>query len=137
MDVIKHEKSAAGYWSGGWVMSPEAFPDHEAQGKTNYLLAEAEDPNASYSFDDYALVWCKELKKFYLFNTSGCSCPTHEENAAEYASNGNITSWRELQTFIAQHVPFEHFTQMVDALNSDKYEIDQVIFESRYPSFRY
>lgn len=136
MDILQHKQTDWG-WSGSWVLTPQAFRYHEAQGKTNYLLAEADDPHANYSFDDYALVYCKELKTFYLFNTSGCSCPSQEENAAEYATDSNITSWRELQVFIAKHVPFEHFTQMVKALDEDKHEIDRVIFESRYPSFHY
>ena len=40
-------------------------------------LVETEDPHADYSYDDYALAVLDE--QFYVFNTSGCSCPSPSE----------------------------------------------------------
>lgn len=40
-------------------------------------LAESSDPNASYDYDDYALAVLDG--QYYVFNTSGCSCPSLDE----------------------------------------------------------
>ncbi len=40
-------------------------------------LAESSDPDASYDYDDYALALLDG--RYYVFNTSGCSCPSPEE----------------------------------------------------------
>ncbi len=41
------------------------------------LIAESSDPNANYDYNDYAL--CELDGRFWLFNTSGCSCPSPTE----------------------------------------------------------
>lgn len=40
-------------------------------------IAESSDPNASYDYDDWALARLNDT--YYVFNTSGCSCPAPEE----------------------------------------------------------
>lgn len=40
-------------------------------------IAEAEDPHADYSYNDWAL--CELDGLFYVFYTSGCSCPSPSE----------------------------------------------------------
>lgn len=40
-------------------------------------LAESSDPDADYSYDDYALAELDGV--YYIFNTSGCSCPSPDE----------------------------------------------------------
>jgi hypothetical protein len=40
-------------------------------------LAESQDPSADYSYDDWALTKLEDL--YYVFNTSGCSCPSPSE----------------------------------------------------------
>lgn len=41
------------------------------------VVCESSDPEASYSYDDYAL--CELDGEYFLFNTSGCSCPSPDE----------------------------------------------------------
>lgn len=40
-------------------------------------IAEIQDENASYSYDDFALI--RFRGDFYLLQTSGCSCPSRSE----------------------------------------------------------
>lgn len=53
----------------------EAFvADHWEEAET---LAESQDPNANYDFNDYALV--RVGLEYFVTNASGCSCPSHED----------------------------------------------------------
>lgn len=40
-------------------------------------LVETSDPDGSYSYDDWAL--CEIRGTFWVFSTSGCSCPSPDE----------------------------------------------------------
>lgn len=44
------------------------------------FIGEVCDNNADYSFDDWALF--EYEGRFYMFNASGCSCPSHAETSS-------------------------------------------------------
>ena len=74
--------------SSGWAartapLSPaeQFFIENRERAAT---IAESSDPNASYSYDDWAL--CELDGTFYAFNTSGCSCPSPSETWSLAAS---------------------------------------------------
>jgi hypothetical protein len=70
-----------------WVTTP--LPD--VKGLT--IVGMIEDDEASYSFDDWALL--KAGKKFYLVSAAGCSCPTHEETAQLEVGPATLKEIRE------------------------------------------
>lgn len=61
-----------------WVAHPESGEDELSKRRYDMeIIGGIVDAEASYSYDDWALV---ELdKNFYLFSTSGCSCPSPSE----------------------------------------------------------
>lgn len=67
----------------GWVGSERCDRAGEAEKfliehrYTLNIIGGIEDPNADYNYDEYALVKLKG--KYYLLNTSGCSCPSPSE----------------------------------------------------------
>jgi hypothetical protein len=66
--------SSSGRTRGSLSGVERFFVDNIARAVT---ICESSDPDASYSYDDYAL--CELDGAFYLFNTSGCSCPSPNE----------------------------------------------------------
>lgn len=64
-----------GHPSGGGFQELGLFIiEHRTELK---VIGEVSDNSASYSYDDYALVKLKG--KYYLLETSGCSCPSPTE----------------------------------------------------------
>jgi hypothetical protein len=67
----------------GWVGSPRGGGTDEVSKlliENRYqleILGGVLDKEASYSYDEWALV--KFKRKYYLLSTSGCSCPSPEE----------------------------------------------------------
>ncbi len=124
-------------YAKSWILCAESFGDHETVGKLVWVLAKASDPDAHYSYQDYALVFCPELKTFYLLETCGCSCPSPNETGVELDSTSTCTSWRELQVFLARNVPWLFFTQLVEDLDKVKDQIDKVCFDGSRGGYRY
>lgn len=66
-----------------WVAHPDCTKPSEEENKLignrgNILvIGEVADANASWSYDDWAIILFD--KKYYLLNTSGCSCPSPTE----------------------------------------------------------
>ena len=63
-------------------------------GERAITVAESEDPCASYSYDDFALILLD--KKYYVVETSGCSCPSPGETW-ECLFSG---TWEETRDFL-------------------------------------
>lgn len=62
-----------------WVAHPNGGKNDPLVKRRNEIeiIGGVQDADASYSYDDYAL--CELDGKFYLFSTSGCSCPSPSE----------------------------------------------------------
>jgi hypothetical protein len=62
-----------------WVGHPDAGDTSEISTRRYEVEIHGgiQDEEASYSYDDYCL--CELDNKFYLLNTSGCSCPSPTE----------------------------------------------------------
>ena len=66
------------------------FVENHARATT---LVESTDPESNYSYDDYALA---ELDgELYVFNTSGCSCPSPSEtwDLQIKGGRGDVIAW--------------------------------------------
>jgi hypothetical protein len=73
--------TADDWWN--WIAAPEGGDGDErsklliANRHDLEVVGEVVDSEASYSYDDWALVRLKG--KYYLLSTSGCSCPSPSE----------------------------------------------------------
>lgn len=84
MKLKKHDDEYEdNYQELGWIAHQEGGNGDEASKEliaNRYelnIIGSIEDKEASYSYDDWALI---ELKgKFYMLATSGCSCPSPSE----------------------------------------------------------
>jgi hypothetical protein len=67
------------YWDQtfGWVGHPNGGDDFADRRKDMTVIGGITDDEASYSYDDWALVLLDG--QYYLFSTSGCSCPSPSE----------------------------------------------------------
>lgn len=76
--------------------SPEAF------GLT--VVGELNDPNASYSFDDF-VVWQHTDGRLFYASDSGCSCPSpfEEISGIEDLTELRTSSWNEFQEAVEEH----------------------------------
>jgi hypothetical protein len=94
---------SSGYGRTNGLTADELFFCENRERATT--IAESTDPHASYDYDDYALAELDGL--YYVFNTSGCSCPSPEETwglvfkgtrdelLAFLDSGGASEAWRE------------------------------------------
>lgn len=127
MSVTIHKKklgeldSKESYSTYGWIASNEYGVGNEGIEKVLcdnrdeiFVLGTINDDEASYSFDDWALIMLK--KKYYLLATSGCSCPSPAETwrveigpvtkaeVKEHILNGNYDGYtmpkRQLDQFL-------------------------------------
>jgi hypothetical protein len=70
-------------WNRSWIADPEGgdrgpmCQDLIKNRDKIFVIGEISDDEASYSYDDWALI--KYKGKFYLLATSGCSCPSPRE----------------------------------------------------------
>lgn len=115
---------------GEWIAHPKCSrpTEHELDliGHRGDILvyAEISDDEASYSYDDFALVKLKT--KWYLLNTTGCSCPDPNETwniqigpatlkeIREFVSGGNYDGYTVPKKQIDQ------FLQAIDAAKASK-----------------
>ena len=83
------------------------------------LIAESEDPHASYSYCDWAL--CELDGRFYAFNTSGCSCPSPSETweLVKHGTCEEMLDWLVMGTNDGQYTisdeAFAEFLRKIEA----------------------
>jgi len=111
-----------------WIASPDLQPNEstpewalvQRRGELR-IHAEIADDEASYSFDDFALVSLDD--KFYLLNTTGCSCPSPSE---QWGIEIGPASLLEIRAFIegghysGYTVPKKQLTEFLEAIDSVK-----------------
>lgn len=64
-------------------------------------LVETNDPDADYSYDDYALCKTQNQDDYYIINTSGCSCPSPSDTwgIVLHGSAEDVREWFSKQTY--------------------------------------
>lgn len=70
-------------------------------------IAESSDPFADYSYDNWALAVLDG--KYYVFNTSGCSCPSPSETWSLIFSGDEPA----LLKYLDQDKPYEAFAEFL------------------------
>lgn len=120
------------YWEQdfGWVGHPEATPP---PGTEDELLVSRRfdieihggvmDKDACYSYDDFAL--CELDGKFYLLQTTGCSCPSPSETWRVVSSGtiDNIKAYVLDPLMSTYEVPFKQraeFLAIIDGVMLEK-----------------
>lgn len=86
MSVVIHNKKLSDFdeYSYNWIASNQYGVGNDGEEKILcdnrdkiLLIGTIDDDEASYSYDDWALIKLKN--KYYLLATSGCSCPSPSE----------------------------------------------------------
>lgn len=127
LDPSKESYDNGEFWWVGHEYGGDGTPESDLI-KANRFKVEihggVQDDEASYSYDDFAL--CELDDKFYLLQTSGCSCPSRCETWGVAAAG----SLKDIKAYVLDprvatyEVPFRQraeFLAIIDRVSLAKY----------------
>lgn len=109
------------YWVGDPLSGDYTFSEKR---KDMIIIGGITDDEASYSYDDWAIVYLDGA--FYLFSTSGCSCPSPSETWRVECGPSTIREIREKISrgdYDGYTVPgkqMQEFMEVLDYAESDE-----------------
>lgn len=118
---VGHPDGGGGYGKG----TPDASLDLIGHRGDIEIFGGIVDPDASYSYDDWALVRLRD--QFYMLSTSGCSCPSPSETWHVEIGPATLDEIRKHVTsgkYDGYTMPKTHEDKFLDLIDSARAYVD-------------